>query len=67
MYAPQLFGARKYTNRLLEMVEEGLLSADDVLTMAVSYMSESEVEDMCDANDLSGDMFPEDFEVNDEE
>lgn len=37
---------RQYTNQLLEMIEEGLLTAEDVLRSALIYMSESEVEDM---------------------
>lgn len=58
---------RKYTSRLLDMVDEGLLAPESVLQMALAYMSEAEVEDMCDSNDLSSEMFPEDFEVNDED
>jgi hypothetical protein len=49
------------------MVDEGLLAPESVLQMALAYMSEAEVEDMCDSNDLSSEMFPEDFEVNDED
>ena len=37
---------RQYTNQLLEMIEEGLLNAEDVLRSALIYMSESDVEDM---------------------
>jgi len=37
---------RQYTNQLLEMIEEGLLTAEDVLRSALIYMSEDEVEDM---------------------
>ena len=37
---------RQYTNQLLEMIEEGILNAEDVLRSALCYMSESEVEDM---------------------
>ena len=37
---------RQYTNQLLEMIEEGILNAEDVLRSALIYMSESEVEDM---------------------
>jgi len=37
---------RQYTNQLLEMIEDGLLTAEDVLRSALIYMSEAEVEDM---------------------
>jgi hypothetical protein len=37
----------------LALVEEGLVSAEDMLTMALKYMSTDEVEDMLDANELS--------------
>ena len=38
--------ARKYTNQLLEMVDEGIISARTALLSALCYMSESDVEDM---------------------
>jgi hypothetical protein len=37
---------REYTNQLLEMIEEGILDAEEVLRSALIYMSEAEVEDM---------------------
>ena len=37
---------RQYTNQLLEMIEDGILNAEDVLRSALIYMSEAEVEDM---------------------
>jgi hypothetical protein len=45
--------SREYTNRLLEMVDEGLLDARQALLMCVKYMSEDEVADMMRFNDLS--------------
>ena len=45
----------------LALVEEGLVSAEDMLVMALKYMSTDEVEDMLDANELS-DRFIEDEE-----
>jgi hypothetical protein len=45
---------RHYTNRLLEMMDEGLLSAETVATMAVSFMSEDDVRQMMEANELLG-------------
>ena len=46
-------------DKALELVEEGLVSADDMLIMALKYMSTDDVEDMLDCNELS-DRFIED-------
>lgn len=43
---------RKYTNKLLEMLEEGLLNKDDVIMACVKYMSEDEVKDMMQSNEF---------------
>lgn len=43
---------RKYTNKLLEMVEEGILDRDTVIMACVSYMSEDQVEDMMHCNNF---------------
>jgi len=45
---------REYTSKLIEMMEEGVISAKDVaeMAMAMAYMSENDVKDMCSANDL---------------
>ena len=40
-------------DKALALVEEGLVSAEDMLVMALKYMSTDEVEDMLDANELS--------------
>jgi len=37
----------------LELVENGIVSAEDLLTMALKYMSTDDVEDMLDTNELS--------------
>ena len=37
---------REYTNKLLEMVEEGLLDPIDTLKSALCWMSEYDVEEM---------------------
>ena len=44
--------SREYTNKLLEMIEEGLIDKDYVITACVKYMSEAEVEDMMRINDI---------------
>lgn len=45
----------------LALVEEGLVSAEAMLSMALSYMSTDDVEDMLDANELSA-RFQEDYD-----
>ena len=44
--------SRKYTNELLEMIENGLLDKDTVIMACVKYMSEDEVKDMMECNDF---------------
>ena len=48
-------------DRALELIEEGIVSAEDMVTMCVKYMSVDDVEDMLDCNQLS-DRFMEDDE-----
>ena len=43
---------REATNRLLEMVEEGILDRDTVISACIYYMSEDEVRDMCESNEF---------------
>jgi len=43
---------RTQTTRLLEMMDEGLISAQSVAEMALSYMSEDDVADMMRSNDI---------------
>ena len=45
--------SRKYTNKLLEMIEEGLLDKDNVIMACVKYMSEDEVKDMMHCNEFN--------------
>ena len=40
-------------DKALELVEDGMVSAEDMLTMCLKYMSTDEVEDMLDRNELS--------------
>lgn len=44
--------AREYTCKLLDAVDEGIISPRDALASALSYMSESEVNDMCRVNEF---------------
>lgn len=43
---------REYTNHLLQLIEEGIMDKDTVITACLKYMSEAEVRDMCHANDF---------------
>ena len=42
-----------YRDIALELVDNGLVSAEELLTMALKYMSNDDVEDMLDTNKLS--------------
>ena len=42
-----------YRDIALELVDNGLVSAEELLTMALKYMSNDDVEDMLDTNELS--------------
>jgi len=53
-----------YRNIALELVENGLVSAEDMLTMALKYMSQDEVEDMLDSNELSERFFDAEPDVD---
>jgi hypothetical protein len=43
---------RPETNRLIDMLDEGMLDARAVADMALSFMSEHEVKQMMQANDI---------------
>jgi hypothetical protein len=40
-------------DKALELVEDGMVSTENMLTMCLKYMSTDDVEDMLDANELS--------------
>jgi hypothetical protein len=54
---------REYTSKLIAMMDEGLITAESVAEMALAYMSEDDVKDMCLANDL---LIGEDYEDEDD-
>ena len=56
--------SREYTNKLLEMVEDGLLDRDAVIMACVKYMSESDVQDMMECNEF---ILEEDEDEEDED
>lgn len=43
---------RKATNKLLELVEDDMLDAKDVVIMCLKWMPEDDVEEMCKANEI---------------
>jgi hypothetical protein len=43
---------RKATNKILEMIEDGLVSANSVVMMCLKWMSEDDVAAMAEANEL---------------
>jgi hypothetical protein len=60
---------RDTTNKILEMIDEGLLDARAVAQMCLKYMSEDEVADMADANEIffeDDEDVDEDFEEDEE-
>jgi len=44
--------ARKYTNKLLDMVDEGLLDKDNVIRAMAMYLSDDDVGDMMRSNEF---------------
>lgn len=55
---------REYTTKLLEMMDEGLISAEAVAEMALAYMSEDDVKDMMLANDIVDEDEDEDYDYD---
>ncbi len=57
---------REYTNKLLEMIDDGLLDRDSVIMACVKYMSEDEVRDMMESNEFIEEETEEETEENEE-
>jgi hypothetical protein len=45
-------GVREITNKLIEAVEEGILDWEDIARASLNYMSEADVADMAERNEL---------------
>ena len=45
-------GVRQATDKILEMVEEGILDRDTVIMSCLKYMSEDDVSDMAHSNEF---------------
>jgi len=54
---------REYTSKLIAMMDEGLISTEAVAEMALAFMSEDDVKEMCLANDI---LLEEDEDYNDD-
>ena len=52
MYRTRMYKTREATERILEMVEEGLLDRDTVIMACLKYMSEDDVVDMAHLNEF---------------
>jgi hypothetical protein len=50
----------------LELVENGVVTAESMLTMALKYMSTDDVADMLDANELSSRFMEDEEEYEDD-
>ena len=50
---------REYTNKLLAMVDDGMLDKDMVIMAFAKYMSESNIKDMMEANEMLEDEYEE--------
>lgn len=49
---------RNSTNLLLEMMDDGLLSAEDIVLMCLKYMSEDDVAEMMVMNEIDSYLWP---------
>jgi len=56
---------RKATDKILEMVEEGILDKDTVIMSCLKYMSEDDVADMAHCNEFFLEEEEEEFEDED--
>ena len=51
-YNNRAVDVRKASNKFIELVEEGLLDPVEAVRMCVKWMSEDEVKEMCEANEI---------------
>ena len=45
--------SRKYTDKLLAMLKDGMVDSDTVINACLNHMSEADVKDMMESNDLT--------------
>ena len=60
------YETRKFTNKLIGLIEENILDPKDVVVMCLKYMSEDNVEAMCKANEIFNDDEYEEDEDDDD-
>ena len=48
-------------DKAIDLVEDGMVSADDMMKMCLQYMSTDDVDEMLDANELSERFMEEDY------
>ena len=48
---------QKPSHKLIDMCEEGLVGYENVVSMCLNYMSEDDIADMMDANEISDRFF----------
>ena len=58
---------RKYTNMLLEMIDDGLIDRDLVINACLKYMSEDDVQDMMEANEFIEEQYEDEDEDEDDD
>ena len=61
---PRVFGPRRATNKLLELVDEGLIDKDYVIRAFTSWLSEADVAQVCHDNEIW--LFVEEDEEDDD-
>ena len=59
--------ARPNSNKLLQMVDDGLLDKDTLIRDLIGYMSDDDVKQFCDANDIELEEEDEEEDEEDEE
>lgn len=57
---------RRWTKSLIDAMDEGLISSDVVASMALSYLSEDDVKQMCLANDIQ-DLVDPNFDMEEDD
>lgn len=55
------YARESFRDKALEMAEEGLISYEQLALMALKFMSEDDVEEMLDMNELSDRFMEEDY------
>ena len=57
--------SREYTNKIIELCEQGMLDWEDVARECMQYMSEDQVEDMATSNEWVDDDDEDEEEYDD--